>query len=166
MPSEVMTLVIVVLCNSATFVLFSSISRPELINLWWNAEDAYFVFWTDCQCVSSLKQLSCPWIFSFLCYFCHCIVCPSSIYGFWLQFVIFKLVSILFSGVGGCGEIPGQVKWHPSCFVCKLKIMKGERRTALWSRQTDYIHIFLRHRYSVTVNQVMLANVKFSKWWL
>ena len=48
-----------------------------------------------------------------VCYFCHCIVCPSSIYGFWLPFVIFKLVlmvSILFSGVGGCGEIPGQVK--------------------------------------------------------
>jgi len=47
-----------------------------------------------------------------VCYFGHCIVCPS-IYGFWLHFGIFKLVlivSILVSGVGGCGEIPGQVK--------------------------------------------------------
>ena len=52
------------------------------------------------------KWGTCYSIFSFMCMFCrslfillsfsfgHCVVCPSSIYGFWLPFGIFKLFFI------------------------------------------------------------------------
>jgi len=40
----------------------------------------------------------------------------------------------------------------------------NEERTGLWLRQTEYIRGHLWHRYSVTVNQVMVAKVKLSKW--
>jgi len=42
----------------------------------------------------------------------------------------------------------------------------NEARTGIWLRQMEHIHGHLRHRYSIAVNQVMMATVKLSKWWL
>jgi hypothetical protein len=36
----------------------------------------------------------------------------------------------------------------------------------IWLRQTEQIHAHLWHKYSITVNHVMMATVKFSKLWL
>ena len=41
----------------------------------------------------------------------------------------------------------------------------NEERTRLWLRKTEHVHGHLWHRYSVTVNQDMVAIVKLSKWW-
>jgi hypothetical protein len=41
-----------------------------------------------------------------------------------------------------------------------------EERTGLWLRQTEYSCGHLWHRYSVTVNQVIVVTAKLSKWWL
>ena len=40
----------------------------------------------------------------------------------------------------------------------------NEERIGLWLRQTKHIGGHLPHRYSVTVNQVMVVTVKRSKW--
>ena len=42
----------------------------------------------------------------------------------------------------------------------------NEERTAKCLRQVAYIPGHLWHRYSIAVNQVMVATVKRSKWWL
>jgi len=42
----------------------------------------------------------------------------------------------------------------------------NEEKTERCLRQVDHIHGHLWHRYSITVNQVMVATVKLSKWWL
>ena len=41
----------------------------------------------------------------------------------------------------------------------------GER-TGKCLRQVEHIHGHMWHRYSIMVNQVMVATVKLSKWWL
>ena len=41
----------------------------------------------------------------------------------------------------------------------------NEERTGKCIRQVEHIRGHLWHRYSITVNQVMVANLKFSKWW-
>jgi hypothetical protein len=41
----------------------------------------------------------------------------------------------------------------------------NKERSGLWLRQKEHIR-YLWHRYSVTVNQVMVATVKRSEWWL
>ena len=42
----------------------------------------------------------------------------------------------------------------------------NEERTGKCLRQVEHICSHLWHRYSITVNQVMVATVKLSKWWL
>jgi hypothetical protein len=42
----------------------------------------------------------------------------------------------------------------------------NEERTGKCLRQVEHIRGHLWHRYSITVNQVMVATVKLSKWWL
>jgi hypothetical protein len=42
----------------------------------------------------------------------------------------------------------------------------NEERTGKCLRQVEHIRGHLWHRYSITGNQVMVATVKFSKWWL
>jgi hypothetical protein len=42
----------------------------------------------------------------------------------------------------------------------------NEERNRKYLRQVEYIRGHLWHRYSITVNQVMVASVKLSKWWL
>jgi len=42
----------------------------------------------------------------------------------------------------------------------------NEERTMKCLQQVEHIHGHLWHRYSITVNQVMLATVKLSRWWL
>jgi hypothetical protein len=42
----------------------------------------------------------------------------------------------------------------------------NEERTGKCLRQVEHIRGHLWHRYSITVNQVMVATVTFSKWWL
>jgi hypothetical protein len=42
----------------------------------------------------------------------------------------------------------------------------NEERTGKCWRQVEHIRGHLRHRYSITVNQVMMATVKLSEWWL
>ena len=42
----------------------------------------------------------------------------------------------------------------------------NEDRTRKCLRQVKHICGHLWHRYSITVNQIMVATVKFSKWWL
>ena len=41
-----------------------------------------------------------------------------------------------------------------------------EKGTSLWLRQIEHIHGNLWYRYSLTVNQVVVATVQLSKWWL
>jgi len=42
----------------------------------------------------------------------------------------------------------------------------NEEMTGKWLRQVEHIRSHLWHRYSIMVNQVMVAIVKLSKWWL
>ena len=42
----------------------------------------------------------------------------------------------------------------------------NEERTGKCLRQVEHIRGHLWHRYSITVNQVMVATIKLSKWWL
>jgi len=42
----------------------------------------------------------------------------------------------------------------------------NEERIGMCLRQVVHIHVHLRHIYSITVDQVMVATVKLSKWWL
>jgi hypothetical protein len=42
----------------------------------------------------------------------------------------------------------------------------NEERTGKCLRQVEHIRGHLWHRYSITVNQVMVGTVKFPKWWL
>jgi ABC-type uncharacterized transport system permease subunit len=42
----------------------------------------------------------------------------------------------------------------------------NEERFGLWLQQVEHIHGHLWQKYSVTVNQVMMATIKLSKWWL
>jgi hypothetical protein len=42
----------------------------------------------------------------------------------------------------------------------------NEEKTGKCLPQVEHICGHLWHRYSITVNQVMVATVKFSKWWL
>jgi hypothetical protein len=42
----------------------------------------------------------------------------------------------------------------------------NEERTGLWLPQMEHIRGHLWHRYSLTVNQVMVATVKLEKWLL
>ena len=44
--------------------------------------------------------------------------------------------------------------------------MNEERPGSAYKWQVDHIRSLLWHRYSVTVNQVMVATVKLSKWLL
>ena len=53
---------------------------------------------------------------------------------------------------------------HPSLTLATNGVT--EERTGLWLRQTEHIRGRLWHIYSVSVNQVIMAIVKFSKWWL
>jgi hypothetical protein len=39
-------------------------------------------------------------------------------------------------------------------------------RTGLCLRQMEHIRDHLWHKYSIAVNQIMVATVKLSKWWL
>jgi hypothetical protein len=59
-----------------------------------------------------------------------------------------------------------------SCSTCVTRrvtlvtnpmISHNEERTELCLRKTEHIRGYLRYRYSVTVNHVMMANVKLSK---
>ena len=59
--------------------------------------------------------------------------------------------------------------WHPSCYCFyktgnKSWMRKGPDYDYL--RQTEHIRGPLWHRYSVTVNYVMMVTVKLWKWWL
>ena len=56
--------------------------------------------------------------------------------------------------------------WHPSCISCRKPGDKNDKMTVLWLRQTEHIRGHLWHRYSITVNQVKVATVKLSTWWL
>ena len=47
-----------------------------------------------------------------------------------------------------------------------LTISRERRRMGLWLQQAEDIYGHLWHRYSVTVNQVIMATVKLSKLWL
>jgi hypothetical protein len=49
--------------------------------------------------------------------------------------------------------------------VCQWLDIGWWFRTRLWLRQTEHIHGHLWHRYSPTINQVMVATVKLSTWW-
>jgi hypothetical protein len=42
----------------------------------------------------------------------------------------------------------------------------NEERFGLWLQQVEHIHGHLWQKYSVTVNQVMMATITLSKWWL
>jgi len=42
----------------------------------------------------------------------------------------------------------------------------NEEMTGKFLRQVEHIRGHLGHRYSITVNQVMVATVKLSNWWL
>jgi len=42
----------------------------------------------------------------------------------------------------------------------------NDEKTGKCLRQVKHIRGHLWHRYSITVNQVMVATVTFSKWWL
>jgi hypothetical protein len=42
----------------------------------------------------------------------------------------------------------------------------NEERTGKWLRQVEHIRSHLWYIYSIAVNQVMVATVKRSKWWL
>jgi len=42
----------------------------------------------------------------------------------------------------------------------------NEEKPGLRLRQTEHIRGHFRQRYSVTVNQVLVATVKLLKWWL
>jgi len=42
----------------------------------------------------------------------------------------------------------------------------NEERTGKCLRQMEHIRGHLWQRYSITVNQVMVATLKLSKWWL
>jgi hypothetical protein len=42
----------------------------------------------------------------------------------------------------------------------------NEERTGKGLQQVEHIRGHLWHRYSIAVNQVMVATVKLSKWWL
>jgi hypothetical protein len=42
----------------------------------------------------------------------------------------------------------------------------NEERAGKFSRQVEHIRGNLWHIYSITVNHVMVATVKLSKWWL
>jgi len=44
--------------------------------------------------------------------------------------------------------------------------MNEKKKTGKCVRQVEHIRGHSWHRYSITVNQVMVATVKFSKWWL
>jgi hypothetical protein len=47
-----------------------------------------------------------------------------------------------------------------------LTIRRESRRMGLWLQQAEDIRAHLLHRYSVTVNQVIMATVKLSRLWL
>jgi hypothetical protein len=46
------------------------------------------------------------------------------------------------------------------------RVIRHEWRTGKCLPQVEHIHSHLWHRYSITVNQVMVATVKLSRWWL
>jgi len=44
--------------------------------------------------------------------------------------------------------------------------MNAERMMIVITTNATYPWSFVRQRYSVTVNQVIMATIKLSKWWL
>jgi ABC-type phosphate transport system permease subunit len=79
-------------------------------------------------------------------------VCPSSIYGFWLTLWLLELFR---QHLNSLSQMTKQS--HQSCYSCCKQVM-NEERTRLWLRQTEHMHGYLCHKYFVTVNQVLLIN--------
>jgi hypothetical protein len=57
------------------------------------------------------------------------------------------------------GKVSSSCSTSDTCRVYLVKIGKC-------LRQLEHIRVHLSHRYSITVNQVMVATVRLSKWWL
>jgi hypothetical protein len=71
------------------------------------------------------------------------------------------------------GELRCSGRGSSSCSTsgtCRVNLVTNpvmnEERTRKCLRQVKHIGGHLWHRYSITVNQVMVATVKLSKWWL
>ena len=91
----------------------------------------------------------------------HCFVCPSLIYGFWLplRYLVAIVLSVLLWFTDS--DYPFGILWPLCCLsFFDLRILITP------SIPVEHIRGQLWHRYSVTVNQVMVETVKFSKWWL